>query len=198
MEKEKEEKKFFYLKRLLLHENDSFVHIVRNYETRPLLPILKKLAFNDEIIRGVVCKRKTISFGDRDKTYKYSGKVEVANEWTPELADIRDRLLKDWGVRFNYVLVNLYPGKDAAISEHSDDERDLEKDSPIFSLSFGACRRMEFFEKKTKTKALSVPLFNGTLLMMEGKCQTHYLHKIPKGRVNEDGVRINLTFRVLK
>jgi alkylated DNA repair dioxygenase AlkB len=49
-------------------------------------------------------------------------------------------------------------------------------------------------DKKEKVK---INLINGSLLVMRGRTQHHWLHQIPKTR-KKVGERINLTFRIIK
>ena len=76
---------------------------------------------------------------------------------------------------------------------HSDDEKSLQNECTIASLSLGAERKFLLKHKQTK-QAVSVQLQNGSLLAMKGATQTNWLHSLPKTtRVSTP--RINLTFR---
>ena len=76
---------------------------------------------------------------------------------------------------------------------HSDDEKMLEKNGSIASMSFGAERKFMFKHKKTG-ETVSVLLENGSLLVMKGTTQTHWVHRLTKS-VNIKLPRVNLTFR---
>jgi alkylated DNA repair dioxygenase AlkB len=78
---------------------------------------------------------------------------------------------------------------------HSDDEKLIEGNSAIASLSFGAERRFSFKHKQTK-KTISVLLENGSLLLMEDATQKNWLHGLPKS-TKITLPRINLTFRTM-
>jgi alkylated DNA repair dioxygenase AlkB len=78
---------------------------------------------------------------------------------------------------------------------HSDDEKSLGKDSTIASVSLGAEREFRFKHKRTADK-VSVLLENGSLLVMKGTTQSHWLHAIPKSK-KITRPRINLTFRTM-
>jgi alkylated DNA repair dioxygenase AlkB len=78
---------------------------------------------------------------------------------------------------------------------HSDGEPDLKKNGAIASLSFGAERKFSFKHKQTK-ETVSLLLEHGSLLVMKGSTQTHWLHRLPPTtRVSKP--RINLTFRTI-
>jgi alkylated DNA repair dioxygenase AlkB len=78
---------------------------------------------------------------------------------------------------------------------HSDGETDLKKNGAIASLTFGAERKFAFKHKITKEK-VELVLEHGSLLVMKGATQTHWLHRLPPTqRITQP--RINLTFRTI-
>lgn len=102
--------------------------------------------------------------------------------------------------RSNYCLIQNYPNKKSGIGWHADSESDLVENSPIYSMSFGATRNFQLCRKeevnsKEKPSLVDVVLPPGTLLIMAGATQKYYKHRVPPGRVDQDGQRINLTFR---
>ncbi len=94
---------------------------------------------------------------------------------------------------FNSCLLNLYHNGSEGMSWHSDDEKSLGKETIIASLSFGAARKFAFKHKTTK-QTISLILEKGSLLVMKGKTQEHWLHRLPPSK-KIDKPRINLTFR---
>jgi alkylated DNA repair dioxygenase AlkB len=79
---------------------------------------------------------------------------------------------------------------------HSDGEKMLKKNGAIASLSLGANRKFSFKHKDSKQR-VDINLENGSLLVMKGKTQTHWLHRLPPTKkVNTP--RINLTFRTIE
>ncbi|KAG5976027.1 hypothetical protein E4U55_007513 [Claviceps digitariae] len=119
------------------------------------------------------------------------------------------------GCVFNFCLVNYYASGADSISFHSDDERFLGPDPAIASFSLGA--RRDFLMKHkpvsgsvdgagaeaaegkttTTTTTLKLGLGSGDMILMRGRTQSNWLHSIPKrtGKKQEDGGRINITFR---
>ncbi|MGH2624078.1 MAG: alpha-ketoglutarate-dependent dioxygenase AlkB, partial [Sphingobacterium sp.] len=79
---------------------------------------------------------------------------------------------------------------------HSDGEKDLKKNGAIASLTFGAERKFSFKHKTSKEK-IDILLEDGSLLMMKGTTQTHWMHRLPPTKVSH-GPRINLTFRSIE
>ncbi|MEE1885504.1 alpha-ketoglutarate-dependent dioxygenase AlkB [Pedobacter flavus] len=79
---------------------------------------------------------------------------------------------------------------------HSDAEKELKKNGPIASLSFGAERKFAFKHKATGEK-VDLLLAHGSLLVMKGSTQKHWLHRLPPS-LRVFGLRVNLTFRVME
>ncbi|KAI3631627.1 hypothetical protein MIR68_010100 [Amoeboaphelidium protococcarum] len=99
---------------------------------------------------------------------------------------------------FNVALCNLYrDGKDS-MGWHADDEKRHGPSPTIASLSFGDARRF-LIKPKSKSHVTSdykyeYVLGHGDLLVMEGQCQDHWQHSIPK-TAKLVGPRLNITFR---
>jgi len=71
--------------------------------------------------------------------------------------------------------------------------RTLIKDGAIASVSFGATRKFAFRHNTTK-ETISLMLNHGSLLLMKGKIQTFWKHRLPPTKKVRTP-RINLTFR---
>ena len=91
--------------------------------------------------------------------------------------------------------MNLYHDGNEGMGWHSDDEKSIEVNSAIASLSFGAERKFSFKHKQTK-ETISVLLENGSLLLMVDETQKNWLHGLPKS-TKITLPRINLTFRTM-
>lgn len=125
------------------------------------------------------------------------------------LDDLRKSTEAATDCKFNFCLVNYYASGADSIAFHSDDEKFLGKDTAIASFSLGA--RRDFLMKHkpapppdqeernttAKTTTLKFPLSSGDMILMRGRTQSNWLHSIPKrtGKNQEDGGRINITFR---
>ena len=79
---------------------------------------------------------------------------------------------------------------------HSDGEADLKEQGAIASLSFGAERKFAFKHKLSK-EVISLQLKPGSLLVMKGTTQQHWLHRLPPTKKISEP-RINLTFRTIE
>ena len=154
---------------------------------------------NDEAIifqKLIVTKRKVAWYGDKPFSYTYSKTTKTALPWTPELLSIKRITEARTGEHFNSCLLNLYHTGEEGMAWHSDGETDLKKDGAIGSLSFGSERKFSFKHKQTK-EIISITLEHGSLLVMAGKTQTYWLHRLPPTR-KVVGARINLTFRTIE
>lgn len=141
----------------------------------------------------IVTQRLVAWYADEPYSYSYSGTTKTALPWTPLLRDINQRISEACHESFNSCLLNLYPSGADGMAWHSDAERELKKDGTIASLSFGAERRFQFKHKTTK-EMVTVFLESGSLLVMQGVTQSHWLHRLPK-TPQLKAPRINLTFR---
>jgi len=151
---------------------------------------------NDEAIifgKRIITKRKVAWYGDSDYSYTYSKVTRYALPWTPELLEIKAIAEKISGETFNSCLLNLYHSGDEGMAWHSDAEKDLKKNGAIGSFSFGAERKFAFRHKDTK-ETISLVLEHGSLLVMSGTTQSHWLHRLPPTKL-VSSPRINLTFR---
>jgi len=154
---------------------------------------------NDEAIifgRHIITKRKVAWYANTGYEYTYSNRTKIALQWTKELLELKKLVDEITGTSFNSCLLNLYHNGNEGMAWHSDDEKTLEKDSPIASLSFGAERRFSLKHKKTK-QTISLLLENGSLLEMKGTTQNHWLHCLPKSK-KVIRPRVNLTFRIME
>ncbi|MDB6119674.1 MAG: DNA-N1-methyladenine dioxygenase [Verrucomicrobiaceae bacterium] len=153
---------------------------------------------NDETVifgRHIVTARKVAWYGDSEYLYAYSGTTKQAMVWTPELRELKSLVERLSKATFNSCLLNLYHHGDEGMGWHSDDEKSLVQNAAIASLSLGAERKFCFKHKQTQDKA-SVILENGSLLVMKGTTQSHWLHSLPKSKKILQP-RINLTFRTI-
>jgi alkylated DNA repair dioxygenase AlkB len=153
---------------------------------------------NDEAVifgRHIVTKRKVAWYGDETYSYAYSGKTREALRWTPELLELKAVVERICGRSFNSCLLNLYHTGEEGMAWHGDDEKTLEPDGAIASLSLGAERKFSFRHRKLG-ETVSIQLEAGSLLVMHGPTQTHWMHALPKTKKVMQP-RINLTFRTM-
>jgi alkylated DNA repair dioxygenase AlkB len=141
--------------------------------------------------------RLTALYGENEKSYSYSGITMLPKPFTPLLKEIKTKVEAETKVLFTTVLLNLYrDGKDSN-GWHSDNEKELGVNPVIASVSFGARRRFHLKHREDKSLKYSMFLDPGSLLVMQGETQHHWLHQLPKSKKITEP-RINLTFRIIK
>jgi alkylated DNA repair dioxygenase AlkB len=143
--------------------------------------------------KKVTTQRKMAWVGDEGCVYNYSGFEHFPQPWTQELLCVKNKIEDMAGCQFNSCLLNLYHNGNEGMGWHSDDEKELDDQTPIASLSLGGRRKFAFRHKKDKT-TLSLFLQNGSLLLMHSPTQQYWLHSLLKTKT-EVAPRINLTFR---
>eukprot|EP00928_Gymnodinium_smaydae_P040296 TRINITY_DN27345_c0_g2_i1.p2 TRINITY_DN27345_c0_g2~~TRINITY_DN27345_c0_g2_i1.p2 ORF type:complete len:342 (+),score=75.12 TRINITY_DN27345_c0_g2_i1:54-1028(+) len=144
--------------------------------------------------------RLTLFMSDPGICYEYSGRENVGEGWHAAILEIKEKAergLVECGqqpVVFNSVQLNRYNGPRHALGMHADDEPDLQRGAPILSVSFGCTREFKIERRDQPSLTQSVDLADGSLLVMGGTMQQHYVHGVPPG--GQTGLRFNLTFRV--
>jgi alkylated DNA repair dioxygenase AlkB len=132
--------------------------------------------------------------GDPGTSYTYSGTLHEPRPWIPALDSVRTRIDGLTGCTFNSVLLNLYRDGRDGMGWHADDEPELGRDPVIASVSLGAERRFCLRHCIRRESRLDILLCDGSLLLMAGATQHHWVHALPKTTAAA-GARINLTLR---
>lgn len=149
-------------------------------------------------------RRYNQTFG---QSYSFSGQtLEAAPiDSIPQVAAVVDsinRIAENAALRYRYrmCLVNWYePGHH--INPHSDDEPQIIRKSPIFSISWGQTRIFRFtsrIQERGIVQTADFLLGNGDLAIMGGELQMTHKHEIPPVPVEElarTSTRINFTLR---
>lgn len=153
----------------------------------------------DIFIKGRAIKqpRLTAWYGEADAAYTYSGLKNQPLPWSPLLLELKGQVEELTGTSFNSALLNLYRHNRDSIGFHSDDEPELGPNPTIASLSFGQERT--FILRSKWDKSLSprkIKLPSGSLLVMAGPTQEHWVHGIEKER-DLCEPRVNITFRTI-
>lgn len=141
--------------------------------------------------------RLTSLYGLNEKPYSYSNISMHPNPMTPILKDLLSKIENKTEHSFNAVLLNLYrDGKDSN-GWHADNEKELGENPIIASISLGQERYFHLKHREIKEERFKIKLAHGSLLLMAGALQHHWLHQIPK-TTRPLKQRINLTFRNIK
>jgi len=137
--------------------------------------------------------RKTVFLGDKHIKYKYSGYSHDSVQWPNWFYPLLDRVCSASNSKFNGCLINLYRNGIDRMGWHSDNEKELDLNQSIASLSLGASRDFLLKHRRLFIKE-KINLKNGDLLIMHPECHREWVHSLPS-RKNISDFRINLTFR---
>jgi alkylated DNA repair dioxygenase AlkB len=191
------------LSNLLPHDGIVEVHpsFFTETECDILLPILiNETEWSQDTMKfygkAINLPRLTAWYGASMKQYSYSGIDLKTKPWTQELLFIKNRIEKHSGLEFTSVLLNYYRNGNDSVSWHRDNEKVLQVNPVIASVSFGGTRTFKFRHVDDHRLVKSVELTNGMYLLMKGETQHKWEHTIPKTSkpVNP---RVSLTFRIL-
>ncbi len=140
--------------------------------------------------------RLTVFIANKNTKYIYSGFEHIGEGWPEWLLPLLEEVRESTNTDFNGCLINFYrDGKDK-MGWHADNEKELDAEKSIASLSLGASRDFILKNKINNIKK-SISLENGDLLIMHPICQTNWVHCVPlRKKLNE--TRVNLTFRCYK
>ncbi|CAM4253521.1 alpha-ketoglutarate-dependent dioxygenase AlkB family protein [Zobellia nedashkovskayae] len=140
--------------------------------------------------------RLTALYGNNDKPYSYSKLVMVPHSFTRELIEIKEKVETKTDATFTTCLLNLYRNGQDSNGWHADNEKELGKNPIIASLTLGQERFFHLKHRTNKNLKKKILLKHGSLLLMKGTTQEHWLHQISKTAKTVDE-RINLTFRII-
>lgn len=126
--------------------------------------------------------------------YRYSGQTLEPRPWHPELARVCRDVSEAAGAEFNHVLVNRYRDGRDSMGWHADAEPELGPAPKVATLSLGASRGFSIKPRRGGGEHQRYVLASGSLLLMAGSTQEHYVHAVPRTR-DPVAERLSLTFR---
>ncbi len=138
--------------------------------------------------------RLTALYGLEGKPYSYSGIIMEPRPFLPGLLGLKQKVEELTGATFTTCLLNLYRNGNDSNGWHADNEQELGRNPIIASVSLGATRVFHLKHRKKKEWKHKMHLEHGSLLLMGGTTQHHWLHQVPKTK-KPCGERINITFR---
>ena len=140
--------------------------------------------------------RLTALYANNNEPYSYSNITMIPHKFTKELLNIKVKVESVIDTNFTTCLLNLYRNGQDSNGWHADNEKELGSKPIIASVSFGSERLFKLKHRYDKNLKKNLVLQHGSLLIMQGETQHHWLHQIPKTK-KEVGKRINLTFRII-
>ena len=120
-------------------------------------------------------KRQVVSYGEK---YKYVGCNNIRPKPIPDiLKPMLESLHKNLEYSLDQVLVNKFSGREACLPSHSDDERDINPSSNIFTVSLGDSANVLFscFGNEEKTE---LAVKHRSLYFMTKESQNVFKHGI--------------------
>jgi len=141
--------------------------------------------------------RLTGLFANNTKPYSYSNITMHPEAFSETLLKVKQKIEVLSKTHFTTCLANLYRNGKDSNGWHADNEKELGKNPIIASVSFGETRAFHLKHRKEKTLKHKLFLESGSLLLMKGETQQHWLHQIARTK-KEVKPRINLTFRIIK
>lgn len=139
---------------------------------------------------------KIIKFGE---SYDYNGARTTSADMPAAIRDVMDRLNEDYvgndRPHLNSCLINKFNGADSYIAAHSDNERSIERDSSIYTVSIGQSRTVDFVHVLSGADP-SLRVNSGSMYSMSRISQEFYRHRVDPEE-GADEVRYSLTFRSL-
>lgn len=146
------------------------------------------------MVGGQTCKTS-----DSSAIYRMPGcnqsNINTQN-WTPTVKEICNKASEEVGQQLNHCICTLYRDENDSLAYHTDKLLDLDENSNVLSVSFGAARPMLFQEINGKNHQ-RIMLQPGSLIAIGPKTNRRYKHSIPKVE-NECGPRISLSIRTVK
>ena len=146
-------------------------------------------------------RRNSLYSDNSDIKYKFSGTVTESQPISniPILEELLEKINNTdlSKKKLNAIFINWYKDGTEYIGPHSDDEKNLDIDVGIWSLSFGEIRTFRITDKFNNNKIKDIDLENGILIGMCGDFQKEFKHALLKSK-KKNGKRINLTFRKFK
>ncbi len=136
-------------------------------------------------------------FANNNKPYSYSNITMYPSVFPEELAITKVQIEELLKLQFSTCLANLYRTGQDSNGWHADNEKELGINPIIASLSLGASRWFHLKHKSDKSLKTKIELTHGSLLVMAGETQHHWLHQIPKTK-KQLTERVNLTFRIIR
>ncbi len=186
---------------ILLNDNQSFLSHSK-YDNIELLQsciedVNEELEIKPEIIVfDKVChQQRDIGFYSNNSIgYHYSNKLMKSKPLTENLEKLIKEVNEIFSSEFNGILINRYNDGTNYIGAHSDDEKGLDENIGVVSLTYGEKRIFRIRDKFTKKIILDVEPETGDFIQMGGRFQKYYTYEIPVQKKIKSA-RYSFTFR---
>ena len=120
-------------------------------------------------------------YGHHKKYIKHkSNSAKNRNVWHPILLTLLKYVNKETGYEYNSILSNDYVDGSVGLTHHKDDEKTLDKNSPVLTISLGAVRNLNFMGVSGGAQKLTYDInmpHNSAVFMLDNTNQ-HFKHGI--------------------
>ncbi|HEY4194116.1 MAG TPA: alpha-ketoglutarate-dependent dioxygenase AlkB [Mucilaginibacter sp.] len=149
-----------------------------------------------ELINGkeVSTPRLIAWFGEADLDYSITCNGLYPLAWTSELLEVKERIERFSGEKFDSVSLNYYRNGNDSVGWHIDNYGEPGKNLCVVSI--GQPRMLDIRNRDDRSLEFSILLENGSYLLMKAGFQESWQHRIPKMKGTKEP-RINLIFRQL-
>lgn len=144
--------------------------------------------------KRVAVPRLECWIGDEGCSYTYSGIRLDPRPWPAAVEAVRREVEAVTATAFDCVLANRYRDGADGVAWHADDEAELGPEPVIASVSLGEARPFQLRRRDDPAERREVVLGHGDVLLMSGRTQAEWVHRIPR-TTRRMGERVNLTFR---
>lgn len=139
-------------------------------------------------------RRKTAWLSNNSKlTFTYSGKTMSPRPIPKFMELIRLKLVEEFGIDFDGILVNYYENGNSSMGYHSD-PIDNKWSNQFVIISIGAQRDFIFRNREDKNLKISYDFQDGDLIYMFDNCQEQYEHCVKKCKADYND-RVSLVFK---
>ena len=159
-------------------------------EAKELFDFLKTESYTSEGDRGVS------KYGVH---YKYMGSKANTKPLPPTLENLMNKINKEFvddDHLLNSCLVNRYEKNTDELPTHTDDEKPIDPNSSIYTVSVGVTRSIIFKENTTGSES-QLKCSDGSLYTMSRKSQNFFQHRMDAEPDAENDVRFSITFRAI-
>lgn len=127
--------------------------------------------------------------------HRYTGRVNKGVPVPPALVPLRDWAREAVEPQLNALLLNWYDGPGHYIGPHHDDHRDMVRDTPVVTVSFGETRVFRLTRGAGGAKQTrDFPAENGAVFVLPFSTNLVWKHAVPKS-ARYTGRRISVTVR---
>jgi alkylated DNA repair dioxygenase AlkB len=142
----------------------------------------------------VVHQQRDIGFfSDTSIGYYYAGQLAKSKPLQLNSSKLMNLINERFGTKYNGILVNRYVDGNNYISDHSDEEKNLDAGG-VVAISYGVERKFRIKDKLTGKKIEDIPTYHNSIIHMGGDFQKEFTHGIPVEK-KVKGVRYSFTFR---